>query len=192
MVAATAADQLSLSWGILGNSYDVPAAGGAACINFSFANEAEFVAAFSSWDVLWHHITSIMRQQGYMVVKRRATAYKQGKPGRYDLACDRSGKPVSMAKVRSSSSRKTDCSCVPPYTYLPILLLLYSREEQDKAPQEVSNKHADMFMPYIGGALTPSALRSPTADGASSCSTASTITRPATLACPGIRGWPRK
>ncbi len=67
------------------------------------------MASFSSWDVLWHHINTITREQGHAIVKKRATAYKQGKPGRYDLGCDRGGQRRSVAKVRSSSSRKIDC-----------------------------------------------------------------------------------
>jgi len=72
--------------------------------------EGEFVAVFSSWEVLWHHVSSIADKHGYRVTKRRSSAYKDGKAGRFDLACDHGGNEYkSVATQRASHSRKTNC-----------------------------------------------------------------------------------
>lgn len=48
--------------------------------------------------------------QGYGIVKLRASNYRDGKPTRYDLVCDRGGvKYNSTAKKRIPSTRKVDC-----------------------------------------------------------------------------------
>jgi hypothetical protein len=58
-------------------------------------------------------MTSVQRtakDQGYGIVKLRASNYRDGKPTRYDLVCDRGGvKYNSTAKKRNPSTRKIDC-----------------------------------------------------------------------------------
>ncbi|ETS86028.1 hypothetical protein PFICI_04053 [Pestalotiopsis fici W106-1] len=52
----------------------------------------------------------VAKDQGYGVVKLRASNYRDGKPTRYDLVCDRGGvKYNSTAKKRNPSTRKVDC-----------------------------------------------------------------------------------
>jgi len=70
----------------------------------------EFVAVFSSWEVLYHHVSTIAETHGYRVTKRRSSAYRDGKAGRFDLACDHGGNEYkSVATQRASHSRKTNC-----------------------------------------------------------------------------------
>lgn len=60
--------------------------------------------------MLFHHISTIAQQQGYKVTKRRSCAYKDGKPNRFDLACDHGGASYrSIAVQRAAHSRKTAC-----------------------------------------------------------------------------------
>jgi hypothetical protein len=50
------------------------------------------------------------KDQGYGIVKLRASNYREGKPTRYDLVCDRGGvKYTSTAKKRTPTTRKIDC-----------------------------------------------------------------------------------
>lgn len=74
------------------------------------AAEGEFVALFSSWEVLFHHVSTIAKQQGYKVVKRRSSAYRDGQAGRYDLTCDRGGSEYkNTAVLRRAHTKKTSC-----------------------------------------------------------------------------------
>jgi len=55
-------------------------------------------------------VQRVAKDQGYGVVKLRASNYRDGKPTRYDLVCDRGGvKYNSTAKKRNPSTRKVDC-----------------------------------------------------------------------------------
>ncbi|SCO54211.1 uncharacterized protein FFNC_15396 [Fusarium fujikuroi] len=55
-------------------------------------------------------VQRVAKDQGYGVVKLRASNYRDGKPTRYDLVCDRGGvKYNSTAKKRNPSTRKIDC-----------------------------------------------------------------------------------
>ncbi len=50
------------------------------------------------------------KEQGYSIVKLRASNYRDTKPTRFDLVCDRGGvKYASTAKKRNPSTRKIDC-----------------------------------------------------------------------------------
>ncbi|KAK4186632.1 hypothetical protein QBC35DRAFT_265465 [Podospora australis] len=50
------------------------------------------------------------KEQGYNIVKLRASNYRDGSATRYDLVCDRGGvKYNSTAKKRNPSTRKVDC-----------------------------------------------------------------------------------
>lgn len=52
----------------------------------------------------------VAKDNGYGIVKLRASNYRDGKPTRYDLVCDRGGvKYNSTAKKRNPSTRKIDC-----------------------------------------------------------------------------------
>jgi len=65
---------------------------------------------FRSFDDLLNSIQKIAKDQGYGVVKLRASNYREGKPTRYDLVCDRGGvKYNSTAKKRNPTTRKIDC-----------------------------------------------------------------------------------
>lgn len=55
-------------------------------------------------------VQRVAKDQGYGIVKLRASNYRDGKPTRYDLVCDRGGvKYSSTAKKRNPSTRKIDC-----------------------------------------------------------------------------------
>lgn len=55
-------------------------------------------------------VQKVAKDQGYGVVKLRSSNYRDKKPTRYDLVCDRGGvKYNSTAKKRNPSTRKVDC-----------------------------------------------------------------------------------
>lgn len=65
---------------------------------------------FASFDELLASVQRHAKEQGYNIVKLRASNYRDGKPTRYDLVCDRGGvKYNSTAKKRNPSTRKVDC-----------------------------------------------------------------------------------
>ncbi|GAW22732.1 hypothetical protein ANO14919_122750 [Xylariales sp. No.14919] len=65
---------------------------------------------YRSFDDLLSAVQRVAKDQGYGVVKLRASNYRDGKPTRYDLVCDRGGvKYNSTAKKRNPSTRKVDC-----------------------------------------------------------------------------------
>ncbi|KAH9899049.1 hypothetical protein F4778DRAFT_182568 [Xylariomycetidae sp. FL2044] len=65
---------------------------------------------YRSFDDLLTAVQRVAKEQGYGVVKLRASNYRDGKPTRYDLVCDRGGvKYNSTAKKRNPSTRKVDC-----------------------------------------------------------------------------------
>ncbi|KAI0004754.1 hypothetical protein F4779DRAFT_630295 [Xylariaceae sp. FL0662B] len=65
---------------------------------------------YRSFEDLLTAVQRVAKDQGYGVVKLRASNYRDGKPTRYDLVCDRGGvKYNSTAKKRNPSTRKVDC-----------------------------------------------------------------------------------
>jgi hypothetical protein len=65
---------------------------------------------FRSFEDLLGFVQRSAKDQGYGIVKLRASNYRDGKPTRYDLVCDRGGvKYNSTAKKRNPSTRKIDC-----------------------------------------------------------------------------------
>ncbi|CAJ2506727.1 Uu.00g079130.m01.CDS01 [Anthostomella pinea] len=65
---------------------------------------------YRSFEDLLAAVQRVAKDQGYGVVKLRASNYRDGKPTRYDLVCDRGGvKYNSTAKKRNPSTRKVDC-----------------------------------------------------------------------------------
>jgi hypothetical protein len=65
---------------------------------------------YRTFEDLLNNVQRIARNEGYGVVKLRASNYRDGKPTRYDLVCDRGGvKYASTAKKRNPSTRKIDC-----------------------------------------------------------------------------------
>ncbi|KAI1444981.1 hypothetical protein F5Y02DRAFT_418537 [Annulohypoxylon stygium] len=67
-------------------------------------------AIYPSFDELIGSIQRVAKEQGYGIVKLRASNYRDHKPTRYDLVCDRGGvKYNSTAKKRNPSTRKVDC-----------------------------------------------------------------------------------
>lgn len=65
---------------------------------------------YRSFDDLLASVQRTAKEQGYGIVKLRASNYREGKPTRYDLVCDRGGvKYSSTAKKRNPSTRKVDC-----------------------------------------------------------------------------------
>ncbi|KAK4043292.1 hypothetical protein C8A01DRAFT_13167 [Parachaetomium inaequale] len=65
---------------------------------------------YRSFDDLLSAVQRTAKEQGYSIVKLRASNYRDGKPTRYDLVCDRGGvKYSSTAKKRNPSTRKVDC-----------------------------------------------------------------------------------
>ncbi|KAL5615044.1 hypothetical protein BROUX41_005109 [Berkeleyomyces rouxiae] len=65
---------------------------------------------YRSFEDLLSSVQRIAKDQGYGVVKLRASNYRDGRPTRYDLVCDRGGvKYNSTAKKRNPSTRKIDC-----------------------------------------------------------------------------------
>jgi hypothetical protein len=65
---------------------------------------------YRSFDDLMNSVQRVAKDQGYGIVKLRASNYREGKPTRYDLVCDRGGvKYNSTAKKRNPSTRKIDC-----------------------------------------------------------------------------------
>ncbi|KAF4962293.1 hypothetical protein FSARC_9624 [Fusarium sarcochroum] len=65
---------------------------------------------FKTFDDLITTVQCTAKEQGYGIVKLRASNYRNGKPTRYDLVCDRGGvKYKSTARKRSPSTRKVDC-----------------------------------------------------------------------------------
>jgi hypothetical protein len=65
---------------------------------------------YRTFDELLASVQRYTDQQGYNVVKLRASNYRDGKPTRYDLVCDRGGvRYISTAKKRNPSTRKVDC-----------------------------------------------------------------------------------
>lgn len=65
---------------------------------------------YRSFEDLLSAVQRVAKEQGYGVVKLRASNYRDGKPTRYDLVCDRGGvKYNSTAKKRNPSTRKVDC-----------------------------------------------------------------------------------
>ncbi|KAL6859245.1 hypothetical protein J3F83DRAFT_763353 [Trichoderma novae-zelandiae] len=92
---------------------------------FAFATVAQLIAMpntpppallpppegiFRTFDDLMASVQRVAKDQGYGIVKLRASNYRDGKPTRYDLVCDRGGvKYNSTAKKRNPSTRKIDC-----------------------------------------------------------------------------------
>ena len=65
---------------------------------------------YRSFEDLLASVQRTAKEQGYGIVKLRASNYRDGKPTRYDLVCDRGGvKYSSTAKKRNPSTRKVDC-----------------------------------------------------------------------------------
>lgn len=65
---------------------------------------------YRSFEDLLSAVQRTAKEQGYSIVKLRASNYRDGKPTRYDLVCDRGGvKYSSTAKKRNPSTRKVDC-----------------------------------------------------------------------------------
>lgn len=65
---------------------------------------------YRSFEDLMGSVQRVAKEQGYGIVKLRASNYREGKPTRYDLVCDRGGvKYSSTAKKRNPSTRKIDC-----------------------------------------------------------------------------------
>ncbi|KAK0637226.1 hypothetical protein B0T17DRAFT_476768, partial [Bombardia bombarda] len=65
---------------------------------------------YRTFEDLLSSVQRVAKDQGYGVVKLRASNYRDGKPTRYDLVCDRGGvKYASTAKKRNPSTRKIDC-----------------------------------------------------------------------------------
>jgi hypothetical protein len=65
---------------------------------------------FRTYDDLMASVQRVAKEQGYGIVKLRSSNYREGKPTRYDLVCDRGGvKYNSTAKKRNPSTRKIDC-----------------------------------------------------------------------------------
>lgn len=65
---------------------------------------------FRSFEDLMASVQRVAKDQGYGIVKLRASNYREGKPTRFDLVCDRGGvKYSSTAKKRNPSTRKIDC-----------------------------------------------------------------------------------
>jgi hypothetical protein len=65
---------------------------------------------FRTFEDLMASVQRVAKDQGYGIVKLRASNYRDGKPTRYDLVCDRGGvKYSSTAKKRNPSTRKIDC-----------------------------------------------------------------------------------
>lgn len=65
---------------------------------------------FQSFEDLMSSVQRVAKEQGYGIVKLRASNYRDGKPTRYDLVCDRGGvKYTSTAKKRNPTTRKLDC-----------------------------------------------------------------------------------
>ncbi|KAI0834517.1 hypothetical protein F5Y06DRAFT_278852 [Hypoxylon sp. FL0890] len=65
---------------------------------------------YPSFEDLIGSIQRVAKDQGFGIVKLRASNYRDHKPTRYDLVCDRGGvKYNSTAKKRNPSTRKVDC-----------------------------------------------------------------------------------
>ncbi|KAK4167690.1 hypothetical protein QBC43DRAFT_136147 [Cladorrhinum sp. PSN259] len=65
---------------------------------------------FATFEELLASVQRHAKEQGYNIVKLRASNYRDSKPTRYDLVCDRGGvKYNSTAKKRNPSTRKVDC-----------------------------------------------------------------------------------
>lgn len=63
-----------------------------------------------NFDDLLAAVQRVAKDNGYGIVKLRASNYRDAKPTRYDLVCDRGGvKYNSTAKKRNPSTRKVDC-----------------------------------------------------------------------------------
>ncbi|KAI0156722.1 hypothetical protein GGR52DRAFT_587065 [Hypoxylon sp. FL1284] len=67
-------------------------------------------SVYPSFDALQAAVQATAKEQGFGIVKLRASNYRDQKPTRYDLVCDRGGvKYNSTAKKRNPSTRKVDC-----------------------------------------------------------------------------------
>lgn len=65
---------------------------------------------YRTFDDLLTAVQRVAKDNGYGIVKLRASNYRDAKPTRYDLVCDRGGvKYNSTAKKRNPSTRKVDC-----------------------------------------------------------------------------------
>lgn len=65
---------------------------------------------FRTFEDLIASVRLVAEDQGYSVVKLRASNYRNGTPTRYDLVCDRGGvRNNSTGGRRNLSTRKTDC-----------------------------------------------------------------------------------
>ncbi|CAK7203939.1 hypothetical protein SEUCBS139899_006689 [Sporothrix eucalyptigena] len=65
---------------------------------------------YRTFEDLLTAVQRVAKDNGYGIVKLRASNYRDAKPTRYDLVCDRGGvKYNSTAKKRNPSTRKVDC-----------------------------------------------------------------------------------
>jgi hypothetical protein len=65
---------------------------------------------YRTFEDLLEAVQKSAKDQGYGIVKLRASNYRDGRATRYDLVCDRGGvKYNSTAKKRNPSTRKIDC-----------------------------------------------------------------------------------
>lgn len=64
----------------------------------------------STFDELFDSLQSFAAAHGYAVTKRNAANYRDGKPTRYIVACDRGKRRVSSSRgIRQVSTKKNDC-----------------------------------------------------------------------------------
>ncbi|KAJ9161807.1 hypothetical protein NKR19_g1881 [Coniochaeta hoffmannii] len=67
-------------------------------------------AIYETFEDLLKTVQAAAKEQGFGIVKLRASNYRNNKATRYDLVCDRGGvKYNSTAKKRNPSTRKIDC-----------------------------------------------------------------------------------
>lgn len=67
-------------------------------------------SVYNTFEDLLSSVQKVAKDQGYSIVKLRASNYRDNKPTRYDLVCDRGGvKYISSAKKRTPNTRKIDC-----------------------------------------------------------------------------------
>ncbi|CAK7263317.1 hypothetical protein SEPCBS57363_000516 [Sporothrix epigloea] len=65
---------------------------------------------YRTFEDLLAAVQRVAKENGFGIVKLRASNYRDAKPTRYDLVCDRGGvKYNSTAKKRNPSTRKVDC-----------------------------------------------------------------------------------
>jgi hypothetical protein len=67
-------------------------------------------APAETFEILFQSLQAFALRHGFCVIKQRASNYRDKKPMRYDIVCDRGqGRPSASASLRETTTQKVNC-----------------------------------------------------------------------------------